>query len=505
MISKLVLKNTMIMYLRMAVTVFISIYTTRLVIEYLGVVSYGIFSIVAGSIALLSILSSSISATSKRFISICLGAKDYKGLNKVFNNCLIIHLLIATIITVVLELAGLFLFNGFLDIPSDLIKTSRSIYHAITVMTFIQIALMPFSSLIISNENLTIVALTDFMVAIMKLILAVYIGYLSENILLIFGLCMAIIPLNKHVILFFYAKKNYKYIKINFFNFYEKKNFYEIFKFTKHMFYGSFAGAINAKGRDILVNVYFGPAVNAAQALTSQVSGQLQSLSNVFSSVLDPVIIKKSSSKGNEEMIKMSMLGTLFSVCLLLLLVLPFLIEIEYIFSLWLTKIPKYTILFTKIFLVRLIVNQIYIQLQTCIFAIGDVKRFQIIFSIIKIIPIIITLMLFQLEFEPHYLYINLVLAEFFVLVLVLQTLKNQIRYDVLSFKKKIAFPLIVIITITVISCLFVKSLLSPSLFRIALVFISSSVCISTFFIIFGLDSKSKKILYVALIKKFKI
>jgi O-antigen/teichoic acid export membrane protein len=491
----------------MIVTVGMSIYTTRLVLEYLGVVSYGVFSIVAGSIALLAVLSSSLSATSKRFIAINLGSKDYKNLNLVFNNCLIIHFCMGIAIALLLELLGLYLFDGFLDIPSDTVVASKWIYHTITIMTVVRIISLPFESLIISNEDMGIIAGTDFLVSLLKLLLAFYLGSLTENLLLTFGVFMALIPINKDILQIIYSLRKYHYISINVLKYFQKYIFIEMLGFTKHMLIGSFAGAINGKGRDLVLNFFFGPIVNAAQAVTSQVSGQLQSLSNVFSNVLDPVIIKNEGEKNRNKMIETSLLGTLISVYLLLVLVIPFLIEIEYLFGLWLKEIPEYTIIFTQLFLVRVIINQFYIQLQTSILAMGNVQRYQIIYSFFKILPIFITILLFNVGYAPYYLYINLLLAEIVILFVVLLTLKYQIKYQIYSFFKLVLLPASIITLSSASLGLLVFYQLDEGILNLIMVTVTCVLTASVSFLFFGLSTEIRKKVYHSfktLIKKRK-
>lgn len=488
----------------MGVTIVMSIYTTRLVLNYLGVEDYGVFSIVAGSIALLSVLSGSLSVTSKRFIGICLGRNDLKKLNIVFNNCIIIHFCMALVIGVLLELLGLYLFNGFLNIPAETTEVAKYIYHVITFMTIIRIFSIPFESLIVANEDMKVIALTDFLISSLKLLLALYLGYLTENILLTFGIFMALIPIGKDVIQIFYTAKKYPYISISVFKLFDKKSFNEILSFSKLMFVGSFAAAINGKGKDLVVNVFYGPIVNAAQAITAQVSGQLQSLSNVFSNVLDPDIIRNEGKNDRIKMIEASHMGTLLSVYLILILVIPFLIEIDYLFQLWLKKIPEYTIIFTQLFLIRTVINQLSNQLQTSILAMGNVKWYQRMYSLLKLLPIIVTILLFKLGYEAYYLYINLVAAEIMTLILVLYTLKSQINYEINSFVKVVLLPVSIIVLASFGAGLFVYSYMDKDLLRLFLVSLVSFLAATTSLFVFGFNSETKQKIYSSLKKVIK-
>lgn len=401
-----VFNNTMFLYMRMAITVFSSLYATRLILNALGANDFGIFTLVGGLIAMLVFLNSAMAAASQRFMSYAKGKEDLKEEKSVFNISVLLHIGIALLLTVVLELLGPYFFNHLLNIDADRIDTAKMIYQFMILSTFFTILSVPYDAVINANENMLFVAVLGVLESLLKLGIAFYITQISGDKLIVFGYLTALLAVIVMVIKSLYAHQKYAEVEININKNFDKALFDKMTSFAGYSFLGMSTQIIANYGQAIILNIFFGTIVNAAQGIVAQVSGQLGAFARTMLTALNPMITKSEGAGKRELMLKASLAGSRISFFLLIFFYIPVLFEMPLIFKFWLVNVPEYTIVFCTLLLIRNLIEQLYVTLDSAIASVGNIKSFQIYNSILNLLPLPLSYFLFSLGYPPYALYI---------------------------------------------------------------------------------------------------
>ncbi|WP_281336396.1 hypothetical protein [Flavobacterium eburneipallidum] len=435
-----VAKNTGILYARMAITVFISLYSTRLVLAALGVADFGLFNVVGGVVAMLGFLNGSMAAATQRFMSYAQGEGDLEKVKRIFNMSTILHAGIAVLMVLVLEIAGYFFFNGILNIAPERVEVAKIIYHFMVASTFFTVLSVPYEAVITSHENMLFYAILGILESVLKLGIALYITYSAYDHLVMYGLLMAVLAVFLLFLRQLYCHRNYVECEFNFRKYYEKGLMKEISSFAGWSLLGSASSMIANYGQGIVINIFFGTLVNAAQSIAAQISGQLGVFSLTLSKALNPLIDKSEGAGNRQMMLKATLGGTKISFFLLSFLYIPFLIEMPYILALWLKDVPEFTVVFCRLLLIRNLIEQLYIPLTNALAAVGNIKKFQIVSSLLNIVPIIVSYVFFSLGFPPYSLYIAFMLFSASMLFNVIYFSKINCDLQVEVFLKEIVF-----------------------------------------------------------------
>lgn len=404
-VANRVAKNTAILYGRMAITVLISLYATRLVLAALGASDFGIFNVVGGAIVMLTFLNNAMSAATQRFMSYAQGELNKEKQKSIFNVSIVLHLIIGIVLILILEVAGYFLFNGILNIDEERIETAKLIFQFLVISTFVNVISVPYDAVINAHENMLFVAILGILEAILKLSIALLITQTNSDKLAIYGFLSATLSIFLLLIQRFYCHKKYVEVKINLKKFFDKDLFKEMTSFGGWSLLGSTAGLVSSYGQGIVINMFFGTIVNAAQGIANQISGQLGAFSSTMMKALNPVIAKSEGAGNRVLMLKASITGSKFSYFLLAFFVIPVYIEMPYILSIWLKQVPEYTIVFCRLLLIINLIEQMFITLPTSIAATGNIKNYQKIVSLLALIPLAVSYILFQFGYPPHTIY----------------------------------------------------------------------------------------------------
>lgn len=401
-----VAKNTGFLYARMAITVFISLFATRLVLDALGVNDFGIFNLVGGAIAMLTFLNNAMAGASQRFMSFAEGEGNFEKQKNIFNVSIVLHIITAVLVVLLLEVVGYFLFNGILVIPIERMEAAKLIFHFLVVSTLFTIISVPYDAVINAHENMFLVAILGIIEAIIKLGIAFYITYSSSDKLIIYGLFMALLSILILVLKQIYCHIQYDEVKLEIRKYYDMKLAKEMTSFAGWSFLGATSSMLSFYGQGLVLNMFFGTVVNAAQGIASQVGGQLSSFSGTMLKALNPMIAKSEGSGNRNLMFKATFTGSKVAFFLLMILSIPVIIEMPIIFKFWLKDVPQFTIIFCRLLLVKLLLDQVNINLTTLIAAVGNIRKYQIVVSVVYILPLIFTYIVFEIGFPPFSIYI---------------------------------------------------------------------------------------------------
>ena len=401
-----VVKNTGILYARMAITVFISLYSTRLILAALGVADFGLFNLVGGVIAMLGFLNSSMAAATQRFMSFAQGAGDIEKVKRIFNMSSLLHWGIAVMVFLLLEGAGYFFFHGVLNITPNRLEDAKLIYQFMIVSTLFTVISVPYEAVITSHENMLVYAVMGVIEAVLKLGIALYITYSSIDHLVMYGLLMAALSILLLIIKRIYCHRVYKECHLHVKHYYDKPLLKEMGGFAGWSLLGSSTSMLTSYGQGVIINVFFGTVVNAAQGIATQISGQLGTFALTMQKALNPLIVKSEGEGKRGKMLSSITFGTKASFFLLVIFAIPVYIEMPFIFNLWLKNVPNYTIVFCKLLIIRNLIEQIYVTLTTAISSVGKIKELEICTAILNLCPLFVSYYFLNRNFSAYSVYI---------------------------------------------------------------------------------------------------
>lgn len=401
-----VIKNTGYLYAKMGITMFVSLYTTRLILNSLGASDFGIFNIVGGAIAMLGFLNAAMANATQRFMSYSEGEGDREKQKSIFNVSLILHLGISLVVGFALLIAGYFFFNGILNIPADRIFAAKVVYGSLIVSTIFTVMTAPYDATMNAHENMRYYAIVGIFESFLKLAVAFICVYTTFDKLIVYGSLMACIPLITLTIMRIYCHKHYAECIIAPRIYWKKELMKEMGTFAGWNFMLTISASLSFYGNGIVLNHFFGTIINAAQGVANQLNGQLMAFSNNMLKAVNPIIVKNEGGGKREQMLKASCLSCKYSFFLLAFFSIPFVLEAPYILKIWLHNIPEWTILFFRLGIVKSLLDQLLIVLQNAINAEGRIKNYSILRCISYFLPIPLLIVAFSYRADPYWMYI---------------------------------------------------------------------------------------------------
>jgi O-antigen/teichoic acid export membrane protein len=487
-----VVKNTGILYAKMGLTVFISLYTTRLILASLGVNDFGIFNLVGGAIAMLTFLNSAMAAATQRFMSFSQGAQDFGKQRSIFNVSIVLHLIIAIVVVIILEVVGYYLFEGVFKIPSDRIDSAKMVFQFMVASTAFTIISVPYDAVINAHENMLLYSVLGVLESILKLVIAIYLLRSPFDRLITYGFLMATLSVLLLIIRRVYCHRSYRECRISLSKYFSKPIFKELTSFASWSLLGASSSMISNYGQGIVMNTFFGPIVNTAQGVANQVSGQLGVFAVTMQKALNPVIDKSEGAGDRSLMLRASLMGSKVSFFLLMLFYVPVLVEMPYIFNLWLKQVPEYTIIFCRLLLIRNLVDQLFITLGASIAAVGNIRQFQIYNSILNFMPLLLGYILFLFGFPPYTLYIIFILYAICSAVMLLYFAKVNCGLSVSDYLKNVVLRCLIVLLLTSLISVCPSLILDMGVLRLSIVIIVSGTAFLGFVWILGFTDIEK-------------
>ena len=390
----------------MAITMFISLYTTRLILNALGVIDFGIYAIVGGAIGMLGFLNGAMSSATQRFMSYAEGQGNQEKKIGVFNVSIVIHLCLAFVIAVVLIIAGFVYFNGILNIPENRVLAAKFVYVSLIFSTFLTVTNVPYGAVMNAHENMRYYALVGILESLLKLTVAFVCVSTNYDKLIVYGILMACIPVVTLSIMKVYCHKRYSECILNPFKYFRKDLAKEMLGFTGWNFFGSASSLVGNYGNGLVLNHFYGSVLNAATGIANQLNGQLLVFSNNMLKALNPVIAKSEGAGNRADMLKYATLGCKYSFSLLAFFAIPFILEMDFIQHIWLKNIPTWAVLFAQLQVVRTLIEQLTISYGSAIAAEGRIAKYNVIVSILNLLPVSILFILFSKGFSPITMYV---------------------------------------------------------------------------------------------------
>lgn len=405
-----VIKNTGYLYIKMGITMFVSLYTTRLILNGLGASDFGIFNIVGGAIAMLGFLNAAMANATQRFMSYAEGEGNKDKQKQIFNISLVIHSAIAIFIGLVLIVVGHWFFNGILTIPENRFFAAKIVYFSLIVSTVFTVMSVPYDAMLNAHENMRYYAFVGTLESILKLSVAFICVYTHFDKLIVYGILMACIPLITMTLLRIYCHRQYEECVIALKQHFSKSLMKEMTSFAGWAFLTSISSMWAQYGLGIVVNHFFGVILNAAQGIANQVSGMLQNFSYNIMKAVNPVLVKSEGAHDRQRLQYITFFGCRVSFWIMAMFEIPMILLAPHILRVWLVNVPIWAVLFTQLQLIQSMSDQLFGSVYSAVYAEGNIKNYAIVKSILNILPLPTTFILYQQGFPPYWLYITWIL-----------------------------------------------------------------------------------------------
>lgn len=487
-----VFMNTGALYVKLFITTIIQLYLIRVVLNTLGVEDFGIYTITAGVIAMLSFLNSALMSSTQRYLSVTMGSADKEMLKIVFSVSFFLHLLLAIFLIIILEICGLFLFDGFLNIPENRIGVGKIIYHVMIISVFFTIIGAPYNAVINAHEDLWFFSIVEIVGALLKLALVVGFKVIHYDALLLYAIWMMAVTIIVYIIKYIWCRIRYLEIKLNVHGILGNKALIkELSSFTGWNTLGSLARTGRNQGVTITLNVFFGTAINAVFGIANQVASSLLYFSQMMTTSMAPQIAKSKGTADTGRMRYLSILTSKVAFLLSAIIAIPLLIELDDVLKIWLKEVPEYTYLYCQIIILLFLVTQLYPGLVRGIQANGNIKWYQILVSVLLLIPIPIGIILFSFNYPHYYILYAMLVAQVLTFIVTVYMAHQLIGIDIKSYGIFTAKSILLVI-ITYLIGNFIHINVSSTIPRLCLVVLFTTFVFSLLYVLLVLDKKEK-------------
>jgi O-antigen/teichoic acid export membrane protein len=474
----------------MLLVMLVSLYTVRIVLNALGVVDYGIYNVVGGVVTMFAFLSNSMASASQRFFAFEIGRKNQVQLQKNFSATLIIYVFISIIIFILAETIGLWFVKNKMNIPIERLNAAYWVYQFSVFSFVVTVLTIPYNAVIIARENMRVYAYVSIVEVILKLVIAYSLILYSADKLKLYAVFMLVVTVINSSIYRIVCKK--KYTETEFLFFWDKKLLKTLLSYSGWNLFGSIAGVFGNQGVNILLNIFFGPSVNAARAIAYQVNGAANQFVMSFMTASRPQIIKYYALKDMENMYNLVFRSAKFSFFLLLLLSMPILLETNFILKLWLKTTPEYVVLFTRLIILTALVDSLSYPLMTSAQATGKIRQYQTLVGGILLLNLPVSYLFLKLGYPPQITMVIALNISIISLIARLFMLKGMIELSIKSFIRNVLVKIIIVAAMAYIIPIIIHIQFIESFSKLIIISITGGLtCLGSIYL-FGLSGNEK-------------
>ena len=454
--NKKIAKNTIILYIRMIVSLCISLYTSRAVLDALGVEDYGIYNIVGGFVSILSIITSSLIMGAQRFITFELGRNDFNRLHKTFSTFVSLFLILSGLLFIIAAIFGKPLVEQFLVIPEHRVGAALFVFYCSLAAFCINLISIPYNACVLAHEKMDFYALVSIGESVMRLIVVLLLVYTPFDRLNTYAALLVIVGTISRIVYGIYCSRNFKETRDSLHI--DKSILREILSFSLWMALGGIVVVAKEQGVNVVINLFCGVTINAARGISMQVSGMLNQFASSLASAINPQITKSYAEGNFDRSVYLTFLLTKAQGILLLLLVIPLYFEMDFILGLWLKEVPYYTSIFSRWVLITTFLTTIRNTYGTLYLAIGDVKTLQWTTSLLYFMILPLSYVALKMGMEPVSTMQITAVIEIITFVASYAYMNYKFKFPFLNYLKTVIIPLIVICFICSTSIYLLKS-----------------------------------------------
>lgn len=470
--NKRIAKNTLLLYVRMLFMMVIGLYTSRVILDKLGEVDFGIYNVVGGFVTMFAVISGAMTSATQRFLSFEIGKGKEGNVRGIFSTMIYIHLFLALIILFLGEVVGVWFLNTHMNFPAGRYDAANWVFQLSLLVFILNVINVPYNGALIAYEKMSAFAYFSIFDAIFKLAICYVITLTPFDKLVVYAGLMALIQIALLLMYFFYCKSKFKECKFT--GKFNKAYGRNVGSFVSWNLIGSLAGIAKEQGVNVVLNMFFGPAVNAARGIAYQVLSKLNGFVTNFQMALNPQIIKNYASGELENMYKLVFRGAKLSYLLLLTLSLPIVIESSLILNLWLKEVPAYTVIFLQITIFTALLNTLSNPLIITMHATGKVRDYQIVVGLLSLLTLPLVYVALKMGAAPYMAMIIAFLVEFICHFARLYMLVRSIRFPMFDFLREVTLRVLVITVLSLVLPVLTYQLVGTVFLRFIMVCILS-------------------------------
>jgi O-antigen/teichoic acid export membrane protein len=495
-------KNTLMLYFRQILVMLVSLYTVRVVLNTLGAEDYGIYNVVGGVVAMFGVLNLTLAGGTQRFLTFQLGKNDFTELKKIFSTALNIHILLSVGILILMETVGLWFLIHKINVPLDRERATFWVYQFSVFASLLSIIQAPYNAIIIAHERMNIYAYISIIEVILKLVVVYVLRIVNFDKLiayafLLFGVYTIIMSIYR-----LYCRKQYDECRFQIV--FDKSVYKAMLNFSGWNIIGAGAVLCATQGINILLNVFFNPTVNASRGISVQINSALTSFVANFQTAVNPQIVKNYASGKIEELHALLFQSAKFSFCLMWLLSLPFMLNLEMVLKLWLTDAPEYAAVFSRLILLQSLVYCLDRPFVTAIHAIGNMKPTNITAGIVLFMVLPVSYFLLKLGYPVYIPFVVYVFATVIAFSVELYFLRKWIKIPIFGFFKNVLTPVVLVILCSFPVPMIINYCMKDNLFSFLFVSLVSVLITAIVIYYVALDKNMQSLLFRRILKFVK-
>lgn len=488
--NKRIAKNTILLYIRMVFSMLVALYTSRVILNALGENDYGIYGVVGGIVVFFNVISGSLNAAISRFITYELGKGNVERLNKVFCTSLNIQFLMSVVFLVFAEIIGVWFLENKMNIPDGRMYAAHWVLQCSILSFIVGLISVPYNATIIAHEHMGAFAYLSILSTFLNLGVALVINCVSFDKLIFYALAIVGINILMRIIYGVYCKFHFQEAHWHFVK--DKELMKKMTSFAGWNFLGASSGVLLGQGVNILMNIFFGVAVNAARSIASQVDNAVNMLVNNFTMALNPQITKSYAAGDMTYLHDLVCKGAKYSFFIMLIPALPVLLETPQILSFWLKQVPVFSVVFVRLTLLISLVSVLSQTLITSMLASGRIKKYQIIISSLSYSIFLLAYLAYKIGLPPFTAYIIQLIIFVIELVVRLFLLRQMVSLPIKVYLRSVILNIFIVVIVASVLPMIVMLSMNESLLRLLIICVLSFICVLFAIYGFGLSSRER-------------
>lgn len=441
--TRRIAKNTAMLYIRMLLIMGVTLYTSRVILNVLGVEDFGIYNVVGGVVAMLAFFNSSLSTATQRYMNYEMGKGNAEGVQKVFSMSFIGYCLLAVVTIIFAETVGLWFIYNKLVIPEVRLNAAIWVFQFSLLTFVVNLLTVPYNAAIIAHERMSIYAYISVGEVVLRLLLVFFLQIIDADKLKLYALMMFFVSC---LVGFSYRVcciRSFPECRLRWV--WDKWLLKDLFSFSGWMLSGTITNLLSTQGVNILINLFFGPALNAARAIAMQVYGAVNAFVTNFMMAVRPQIVKSYAQGNTEYMYRLVFSASKFSFFLLFLLTIPILLNTDLILRFWLKNVPPYTVLFTQLVLIDLLINAAYGPIAYVSQAVARIRDYQLVISVGFVFIAFFTWIAFKLNYPVYSTFNIAIVIDIAGLFMRLWILRRIVEFPVMHYMRIVIYPIVLI------------------------------------------------------------
>lgn len=451
-------KNAVFMYIRMGISMLVGLYTSRVVLNVLGVEDYGLYNVIGGIISLFIVLNNALVNTTSRFITVSLAKGDAQDTRQIFNMAFLIHLFVGVLIVVLGETVGLWYLHNKLVIPDGRDLAAEWLYQFTVLSAFLNTLIVPYNASIIAHEKINVYAIVQIVDVFMRLAIVILLQFTPSDKLIFYGLLILFVTIFDFSVTFIYCRRVFTESKVLFY--WSWKVFKEILRFVGWAIVGNFCSMFYSQGINLMLNAFCGPAANAARGIAVQVESMVKQFANNVQTAINPQILKSYAVKETDRMYYLIMASSRICFFLLFIISLPILFETNFILTLWLGDVPEHTANFIRIILMSVLIDAFVNPMFTANLASGKLAIYHSTLAILMYAFMFITYFTIRTTRIPETVFLCYLTASIIGYVMKIYILYYQVGLKPAIYYRGALLPVIEVVGVSVIVPLIVHHFL---------------------------------------------